>query len=107
MPGLGAYQAAGNRVSVNFTAMMRAPARSVLLLLITAVCWSGVPGVSALPVAHALDEAERLHREDGFPRERDEGRPLHRLPLVGDGDRHDLALEVGGLAAHDGEQFGA
>ena len=52
-------------------------------------------------------EAELLHRDDGFPRERNEGRPLHGPPLVGDGDRHDLGLEVGGLAPHDGQQLGS
>ena len=52
-------------------------------------------------------EAELLHRDDGLPRERDEGRLLHRPPLMGDGDRHDLGLEVGRLAPHDGQQLGA
>ena len=31
-----------------------------MLLLILAACWNGLPGVSSLPAAHALDDAERL-----------------------------------------------
>ena len=54
------YQAARNRVSVNLTAMMRASARCLMLLLILAACWNGLPGVSSPPAAHALDDAERL-----------------------------------------------
>ena len=39
---------------------MRASARCLMLLLILAACWNGLPGVSSPPAAHALDDAERL-----------------------------------------------